>query len=52
VIRHEGGLEDVIRREDIKKMRLTNISAMPEDLDQHITIDEMADLLLFLKTAR
>jgi putative membrane-bound dehydrogenase-like protein len=51
-IRHEGGVEDVIRREDIKEMRLTNLSAMPEDLDQHITIDEMADLLVFLKTAR
>lgn len=51
-IRHEGGSEDVIRREDIKEMRLTNISAMPEDLERQITIDEMAHLLVFLKTAR
>jgi putative heme-binding domain-containing protein len=51
-IRHEGGREDVIRREDIKEMRLSSLSAMPEDLDQQITIDQMADLLVFLKSAR
>lgn len=51
-IRHEGGLEDLIRREEITEMRLSNLSAMPEDLDRQITIDEMADLLVFLKTAR
>jgi putative heme-binding domain-containing protein len=50
-IRHEGGVEDVIQREDIKEMRVTNLSAMPPDLDKQVTIDQMADLLKFLKTA-
>jgi putative membrane-bound dehydrogenase-like protein len=51
-IRHEAGNQDVIRRADIKEMRVTSLSAMPADLDRQITIDQMADLLRFLKTAR
>jgi len=51
-IRHEAGREDVIRRTDIKGMRVTNLSAMPADLDRQITVDQMADLLRFLKSAR
>jgi putative heme-binding domain-containing protein len=51
-IRHEGGVEDLIRRDDIKEMRITNLSAMPADLDRQITIDQMADLLKFLKTVK
>jgi putative heme-binding domain-containing protein len=49
-IRHEEGKEDVIRRDDIKEMRITNLSAMPEDLDKQVSVDQMADLLKFLKT--
>ena len=48
-IRHEGGVDDVIRRDDVKEMRVTKLSAMPADLDKQITIDQMADLLTFLK---
>jgi putative heme-binding domain-containing protein len=48
-IRHEGGEQDVIRREDIKEMRISKVSAMPSDLEKQITIDQMADLLKFLK---
>jgi putative heme-binding domain-containing protein len=51
-IRHEAGREDVIRRADIKSMRVTSLSAMPADLDRQITIDQMADLLRFLKSPR
>jgi putative heme-binding domain-containing protein len=51
-IRHEAGREDVIRRADIKSMRVTSLSAMPADLDRQITVDQMADLLRFLKPAR
>jgi putative heme-binding domain-containing protein len=51
-IRHEAGREDVIRRGDIKSMRVTSLSAMPSDLDRQITVDQMADLLRFLKPAR
>lgn len=49
-IRREGAAEDVIRREDIAAMRITDLSAMPADVDKLVTVDEMADLLEFLKT--
>ncbi len=49
-LRHEQGKEDVIARSDIKRMYVTNLSAMPEDLDKQIDVREMADLLQFLKT--
>jgi len=45
------GCEDVIRRADITSMRVTSLSAMPADLDRQITIDQMADLLRFLRTS-
>ena len=51
-IRHEEARDDVIRRADIKDMRIANLSAMPADLDKQVSVDEMADLLAFLKTAR
>lgn len=51
-IRHEAGSDDVIRRADIRTMRVTSLSAMPADLDRQISIDQMADLLRFLKTTR
>jgi putative heme-binding domain-containing protein len=51
-IRHEEGKEDVIRRDDIKEMRITNLSAMPSDLDKQVSVDQMADLLKFIKTAQ
>jgi putative membrane-bound dehydrogenase-like protein len=50
-IRHEEGKQDVIRREDIKDMHATNLSAMPEDLDKQVSVDQMADLLSYLKAA-
>jgi putative heme-binding domain-containing protein len=51
-IRHEEGKQDVIRRDDIKQMYATNLSAMPSDLDKQVSVEQMADLLKFLKTAR
>ncbi len=51
-IRHEEGKQDVIRRDDIKEMHLTNLSNMPEDLDKQVSVDQMADLLKFLKAAQ
>ena len=51
-IRHEEGKEDVIRRADIKEMRITNLSAMPADIEKQVSVDQMADLLKFLKTAQ
>ncbi len=51
-IRHEEGKQDVIRRDDIKDMHIANLSAMPEDLDKQVSVEQMADLLKFLKTTR
>ncbi len=51
-IRHEDGKQDLIRREEIREMRVTNLSAMPEDLDKQVTVEQMADLLRYLKSPR
>jgi putative heme-binding domain-containing protein len=49
-LRHEDGKEDIVQRKDIKQMYVTNVSAMPGDLEKQIDIQQMADLLEFLKT--
>ncbi|HXI40088.1 MAG TPA: c-type cytochrome, partial [Bryobacteraceae bacterium] len=49
-LRHEDGKEDILQRKDIKDMYVTNVSAMPGDLEKQIDIQQMADLLEFLKT--
>ena len=49
-LRHEDGKEDIIQRKDIKQMYVTNVSAMPGDLEKQISKQQMADLLEFLKT--
>jgi putative membrane-bound dehydrogenase-like protein len=51
-LRHENGKEDVIQRQDIKNMYVTNLSAMPPDLEKQISVDQMADLLAYLKTEK
>ena len=48
-LRHENGKEDIVQRKDIKDMHVTNVSAMPGDLETQIDIQQMADLLEFLK---
>ncbi len=49
-LRHEDGKEDIIQRKDIRQMYVTNVSAMPGDLEKQISKQQMADLLEFLKT--
>jgi putative membrane-bound dehydrogenase-like protein len=49
-LRHEDGKEDIIQRKDIRQMYVTNVSAMPGDLEKQVDIQQMADLLEFLKT--
>ncbi len=46
---HEKGKQDVVPRSDIKQMYVSNLSAMPEDLDKEVSTAQMADLLAFLK---
>jgi hypothetical protein len=39
----------VIRRDDIRAMHMTNLSAMPADLEKQVSVSEMADLLKYIK---
>ena len=48
----QPGRETVIPRRDIRSMSVVPQSAMPPDLDQLITAEEMADLLTFLTSDR
>lgn len=48
-LRQEEGKELVIPRREIRSITVTNLSAMPGDLEKQVTIDEMAALLEFLK---
>ena len=43
---------DVVLRQDIEEIQSTGVSLMPEGLEKSITIEEMADLLKFLKNWR
>jgi putative membrane-bound dehydrogenase-like protein len=49
---HEQGKQDVVSRSDIRQMYVSNLSAMPEDLDREVSAAQMADLLAYLKTGR
>lgn len=51
-LRRMDGTEETVARQNIKQMYVSNLSAMPEDLDKQISVPQMADLLKFLKTAR
>jgi putative membrane-bound dehydrogenase-like protein len=43
---------DVVLRQDIDEIQSTGVSLMPEGLEKTITVEEMADLLTFLKNWR
>jgi putative membrane-bound dehydrogenase-like protein len=49
-LRNVGTPEKTIRREDIKSLKALSMSIMTEGLEKQITVDEMADLLAFLKS--
>jgi putative membrane-bound dehydrogenase-like protein len=46
------GQKDVVLRKDIDEIASTGISLMPEGLEKNINVQEMADLLRFLKDWR
>jgi len=46
---HEQQKKDVIPRSGIKQMYVSNLSAMPEDLDKELTPEQAADLIAYLK---
>ena len=51
-IRQEEGKEHLIRRNDIKSLYVAELSAMAEDLEEQVDIQQMTDLLTFIKTGR
>ena len=51
-LRRAEGQEETVLRSDIEAIRSTGTSLMPEALEADITVDQMADLLAFLKRWR
>lgn len=49
VLRQAENREQVIPRAEIDELRSTSKSLMPEGVEKEVTIDQMADLLAFLK---
>src|SRR5207237_9120788 len=43
---------DVVLRQDVEEIQSTGQSLMPEGLEKTVTVEEMADLLAFLKNWR
>ena len=50
VLRRAKGQEDAVLRSSIAEMRSLSVSAMPEDVEKDIDVEEMADLLAYLKS--
>ncbi|HYT61875.1 MAG TPA: neutral/alkaline non-lysosomal ceramidase N-terminal domain-containing protein [Haliangiales bacterium] len=44
-----GGLEEKILRDDIAEIKASNLSLMPEGLEQNLTPQDLADLIAYLK---
>jgi len=51
VLRREGGEERIVPREDVVRLQVSQLSAMPADLEQQVGEQEMADLLRYLTEA-
>jgi len=51
-LRRAEGQSDTVLRQDIETIESTGVSLMPEGLEKAINVNEMADLLLFLKNWR
>jgi putative heme-binding domain-containing protein len=49
VLKVEGGKEEVIPRDDIASLELSEVSMMPEDLEKTLKEDEFRDLIAFLR---
>jgi putative membrane-bound dehydrogenase-like protein len=48
VLRREGGDERVIPRDDVRRLQVSQLSSMPDDLEQQVDEQQMADLLRYL----
>jgi putative heme-binding domain-containing protein len=51
-LRRAENQTDTVLRQDIEEIQSTGVSLMPEGLEKTITVEEMADLLNFLKNWR
>ena len=51
-LRRAENQTDSVLRQDIEEVRSTGVSLMPEGLEKTITIEQMADLISFLKNWR
>jgi putative heme-binding domain-containing protein len=51
-LRRAANESDTILRQDIEEIASSGISLMPEGMEKHLTVPEMADLLSFLKNWR
>jgi len=49
-LRNVGALDKTINRNEIKAINALNMSMMPGDLNEKISIEQMADLIAFLKS--
>ncbi|WP_235114628.1 PVC-type heme-binding CxxCH protein [Cyclobacterium qasimii] len=50
-LRNAGGIDNNISRTNIKSLKLIEMSAMPTGLEQSISLQEMADLLAYIRKA-
>ncbi len=50
VLRQPEGLQQTILRQEIEELRSTNRSLMPEGVEKDLSVQQMADLLEFLKS--
>jgi putative membrane-bound dehydrogenase-like protein len=51
-LKRKEGAEDTVLRANIANLRTSAVSAMPEGLEENISVPDMADLLEFLKNVR
>lgn len=51
-LRRKKGDEDTILRSSVKGLRSLSLSPMPEDLEKSISVDQMADLIAYIKSLK
>jgi putative heme-binding domain-containing protein len=51
-LRRKKGEQDTVLRSKVKSMRSLSVSPMPENLDESITVEQMSDLIVFIKSLK
>ena len=52
VVKRSEGATDVIPREQIEQVKSTGVSLMPEGLEKGLTVQDIADLIAFMRSIR